>query len=115
MPSKPGRYGIKVWILADAENHYCYNTFPYLGKEGDKIAIILGASVIKRLVEPIHNTGRNITFERSFTGVELFEHLPKVKLTSIGTVIPIISTYPLHLLQREIVKLILLYLFLKIL
>ena len=115
MPSKPGRYGIKFSILADAENDYCYNTFPYLGKEGNKIVTILGATVIKKLVEPIHNTGRNITCDRSFTGVELFEHLPKVKLTSVGTVIPNINIYPLHLLQREIVKLILLYLFLKIL
>ena len=115
MPSKPGRHGIKFWILADAENHYCYNTFPYLGKEGDKIATILGATLIKKLVEPTHNTGRNITCDRSFAGIELFEHLPMIKLTSVGTVIPIINIYPLHLLQREIVKLILLYLFLKIL
>ena len=23
MPTKPGRYSIKFWILADAQNHYC--------------------------------------------------------------------------------------------
>ena len=88
MPSKPGRYGIKFWILADAENHYCYSVFPDLGKEGDKIATNLEATVVKKLVEPIHNTSRNITLDRYFTGVELFEHLLKVKLTSVGTVMP---------------------------
>ena len=116
MPSKPGRYGIKFWILADAENHYCYNAFPYLGNEGDKIATNLGATVVKKLVEPIHNTSRNITCDRYFTDVELFEHLLKVKLTyMLGQPCLIVNIYLLHLLQREIVKLILLYLLLKIL
>ena len=31
---KSGRYGIKYWILTDAENHYCYNAIPYLAKKG---------------------------------------------------------------------------------
>ena len=44
--------------------------------------------MVKKLVEPIHNTNRNITLDRYFTGVELFEHLLKVKLTSVGTVMP---------------------------
>ena len=61
MPSKPGRYGIKYWILADAENHYCYNTIPYLGKEGDAPAVNLGAQVVKNLVEPIKGTSRSVT------------------------------------------------------
>ena len=81
MPSKPGRYGIKFWILADAEKHYCYNAFPYLGKERDKIATNLGATVVKKHVEPIHNTSQNIACD------ELFERL-KVKLTFVGTVMP---------------------------
>ena len=86
IPSKPGRYGIKFWILADAENHYYSNAFPYLCKERDKIVKNLGATVVKKLVEPILNTSRNITCDRYFTGVELFEHLLKVKLTSDGTI-----------------------------
>ena len=48
LPSKPGIYGIKCWILGDAENYYCYNAFPYLGKEGDKIVRNLGATVVKK-------------------------------------------------------------------
>ena len=26
-------YGIKYWTLAKAENHYCYNFIPFLGKK----------------------------------------------------------------------------------
>ena len=69
MPSKPGRYGIKFWILADAQNHYCYNAMPYLGKDGDKVAVNLEATVVKILIEPLHNSGRNITCDLYFTGV----------------------------------------------
>ena len=51
MPSKPGRYGIEFWILADAQNHYPYNAMPYLSKDGDKVAVNFGAWVVKKLVE----------------------------------------------------------------
>ena len=30
--SKPDRYGIKIFISADAESHYCLDAVPYLGK-----------------------------------------------------------------------------------
>ena len=63
MPSKPGRHGIKFWILTDAQNCYCY-VMPYLGKDGDKVAINLGATVVKKLVEPLHNSGRNVTCDQ---------------------------------------------------
>ena len=56
MLSKTGRYGIKYLILADIENHHCYNAIPYLGKEGDTPSVNLGAQVVKNLLEPIKGT-----------------------------------------------------------
>ena len=32
MPSKPAKYGIKLWILADAANMYCLNFQVYTGR-----------------------------------------------------------------------------------
>ena len=61
MPSKQGSYGVKYWILADAENHYCYNAISYLGKEGDAPAGNLGAHVVRNLVETIKGTNHNVT------------------------------------------------------
>ena len=75
MPSKPGRYGIKYWILADTENHYCYNAIPYHGKETELPAVNRGAQVVKILVEPIKGTNRNIICDHYFTSVDLFEEL----------------------------------------
>ena len=75
MSSKPGRYGIKYWILADGEIHYCYDAIPYLGKEGDAPAMNLGSQVVKKLVKPIRGSSHNITCDRFFTSVALFEEL----------------------------------------
>ena len=83
MPSKPGRYGLKYWILADAENHYCFNAIPHLGKEVDAPAVNLGAQVVKNLVEPIKGTNCNVKCDRYFTSVDLFEELYNDNLTAI--------------------------------
>ena len=101
MPSKPGRYGIKYWILADAENHYCYNAIPYLGKEGDAPAVNLGAQVVKNLVEPIKGTNCNATCDRYFTSVDLFEELYNDNYTAVGTVMPNRRHLPLLLLPKQ--------------
>ena len=110
MPSKPGRYGIKFWILADVQNNYCYNTMPFLGKDGDKVADDLGATVVKKLVEPLHNSGRNITCHRYFTGVET---LKIINLTVVGTVMPNRKHSPVKLTKKQVVYSDLHYLLLK--
>ena len=79
MPSKPGRYSIKFWILADAQNHYCYNAMPYLGKNRDKVTVNLGSMAVKKLVESLHNSGRNITCGRYFMGIEKIDIDQKVR------------------------------------
>ena len=101
MPSKSGRYGIKYWILADVENHYCYNAIPCLGKETEFPAVNLGAQVVKSLVEPIKGTNRIITFDCYFASVDLFEELFKDKLTAVGTVMPNRKDLPLQLLPNQ--------------
>ena len=101
MPSKPGRYDIKYWILADAENHYCYNAIPYLGKEGDAPAVNLGAQVVQNIVEPIKGTNHNVTRYRYFTSFDLFEELYNNNLTAVGTVMPSRRHPPLLLLPKQ--------------
>ena len=32
IPSKPGKYGVKLWALADAQSFYCMNVQPYIGR-----------------------------------------------------------------------------------
>ena len=101
MPQKPGRYSINYWILADAESHYCFNTIPYLGKEGDTPAVNLGATVVAKLVEPIRNTHRNVPCDRFFTSVDLFEDLHKDNLSAVGTVKVSRKNLPVKLLSSQ--------------
>ena len=35
MPSKPGKYGLKIWTLCDVKTFYCFNIDIYLGKIGN--------------------------------------------------------------------------------
>ena len=81
MPRKSGKYGLKFWILADAEYHYCCNPLPNFGKDGDKKVTNLGSQIVKALASPVHNTDCNIILDRYFTGVELFEDLLTKGLT----------------------------------
>ena len=83
---KPGRYGIKYWILADAESHYYFNAIPYLGKDGNTPAVNLGWTVVTKLVGPIRNTHQNVTSDHFFTSIDLFEDLHKNNVTTVGTV-----------------------------
>ena len=53
MPQKPGWYGIKYWIFADAESYYCSNAISYQGKESNTPAVNLGVTDVTKLVE--HN------------------------------------------------------------
>ena len=102
MSSKPGRYGIKYWILADVENYYCHNAIPYLGKETEFPAVNLGAQVVKSLCEPTKGINRNITCDRYFTSVDLLEELFQNKLIAAGTVMPNRKDLPLQLLPKQV-------------
>ena len=54
MPKKPVRRGIKVWMLADAENGFVTNFEVYTGKK-DAVEKGLGANVVKSLTQHLHH------------------------------------------------------------
>ena len=33
IPSKPAKYGLKIFMVCDSESSYCLNASPYLGKD----------------------------------------------------------------------------------
>lgn len=63
IPSKPSKYGIKIYALVDAKMFSFYNLEIYTGKENEGPFRISkkAPSVIKRLTEPLFSSGRNIT------------------------------------------------------
>jgi len=69
MPSKPVKYGIKIWVVANCVTAYCGYMQAYLGKVGDTVERGQGARVMKDLCQHLYGTGRNITMDNFFQPV----------------------------------------------
>ena len=87
MPNKPGKFGIKFWMLADAEKPYIMNVRPYLGKNFDdeRGGVQLGEHVVLKLMEPFIDKGYNVTTDNFFTSLRLAKQLGRKKTTLVGT------------------------------
>ncbi|XP_031327398.1 piggyBac transposable element-derived protein 4-like [Photinus pyralis] len=84
MKSKPAKYGIKIWCLADVDTAYCKNLQVYLGKQGNTPERDQGRRVVLDLVSVL-SPGHGITTDNFFTSLELVEDLLDKKMTLCGT------------------------------
>ena len=103
MPNKPKKFGIKLWMLCDAENFYVSNFTIYAGKEGGKREVDQGEKVVLNLTQHL-NRGHNITTDNFFTSIPLAIKLLRRDnpLTLLGTVRKNRKFIPVHI--REHVK-----------
>jgi hypothetical protein len=85
IPTKPGKYGIKVWVLCDASNSYCCNLQIYVGKTGNNAEIGQASRVVLELTDHLTGSGRHITADNFFTSVNLVRNLLGRQLTYTGT------------------------------
>ncbi|KAJ8932105.1 hypothetical protein NQ318_022242 [Aromia moschata] len=87
IPSKPAKYGIKMFALCDAESFYTSNIEIYCGKqpEGPYAVSNTPTDIVKRLITPIANSGRNLTIGNWFTNIPLADELLDKKITVVGT------------------------------
>lgn len=89
MPSKPNKYGIKNQALVDSKTFYMLSFEVYSGKQpaGPYQVSNSPNDIVKRLVEPIKGTNRNVTTDNWYTSVKLANELldPSHKLTIVGT------------------------------
>lgn len=85
MPSKPDKFGIKFWILADVPTKYCYNVKPYLGRD-ERRHESLGTHVVQSLMEPLYKKGYNVTMDNFFTSKHLAQLMLQERTTIVGTV-----------------------------
>nr|CAI5818437.1 unnamed protein product [Callosobruchus analis] len=89
IPSKPAKYGIKVFALVDTKNAYTSNLEVYCGKQppGPYCVENMAKDIVLRLAKPIEGTGRNVTEDNWFSSVPLVRTLlQEKKLTYVGTV-----------------------------
>lgn len=85
LPSKPDKYGMKIWWVCDSKTSYPLNGIPYTGKDTVR-ATGLGRQVVEKLVEPYVGSNRNVTFDNYFTDHVLALSLLSKGLTIVGTV-----------------------------
>ena len=87
IPSKPAKYGIKIWWGCDSQTCYPLNGEVYLGRQpGQQRKVGLGARVVKQLTAPWRTSGRNVTPDNFFTSIPLAKDLLKGGLTYAGTI-----------------------------
>lgn len=85
IPSKPAKYGIKLWWVCDAKSYYPLTGQIYTGKSDSEREKNQGERVVKDLVEQYKNTGRNVTCDNFFTSLSLADALTKWRLSMVGT------------------------------
>ena len=86
IPSKPAKYGIKIWWCCDSSTSYPLSADIYLGRQiNAEREIGQGARVVKVLTEPWRKSGRNVVADNFFSSVELAEELLSDGMTFVGT------------------------------
>ena len=84
MPSKPAKYGIKLWLISDCENYYCYNFQVYCGK-GETREVNQGLRIVRDLTTGLMG-GRGIITDNFFTSFKAAEALLEYRqMTLLGT------------------------------
>lgn len=88
IPSKPARYGLKFWILADSETSYCWNLIMYTGADPDRGDLQLGEHVVLQLVRDLKDSGVGVTTDNFFSSLRLVRKLLENRITFLGTIRP---------------------------
>ncbi|XP_013006050.2 piggyBac transposable element-derived protein 4 isoform X2 [Cavia porcellus] len=102
LPNKPSKYGIKMYTLVDAKTYYTFNLEIYPGTQppGPYSCSNKPNDVVNRLVAPISQSNRNVTFDSWFTSYPLMLHLLREhQLTSVGTIRKNKAEIPNEMLQ----------------
>ena len=87
MANKPDKFGIKFWLLVDAQTKYLCNGKPYLGKDPTRSRCTdLPRDVCLNLLQPYFGKGYNVTTDNYFTSLKLAEELMTKKTTILETI-----------------------------
>ena len=87
MPSKPRKYGVKIFWACESTSGFALNGIIYTGKPVDGPPHKnLAFDLVVDLVKPFANTEREIVTDRFFTSHMLARRLLEMKLTLLGTI-----------------------------
>ena len=87
IPSKPGKYGIKIWMMSDSKTSYVIRSQVYTGRRPQEARETnQGERVVLELCKGLKGSGRNVTCDNFFTSLNLIQKLKKDTITLLGTV-----------------------------
>ncbi|XP_026482143.1 piggyBac transposable element-derived protein 3-like [Ctenocephalides felis] len=86
IPSKPAKYGIKVWWACDAKTKYPLQGILYKGKEGEMRDENQGEKVLLKLASRYANTGRTMIADNFFATLEGVKKLQTNGIAFVGTI-----------------------------
>lgn len=86
IPSKPGKYGLKVWLCCDVETSYLCNLELYTGRQGHGPEINQATRVVLQMTNHLTGYGRGCTADNFFTTDTLANALLVRQTTFCGTV-----------------------------
>ena len=85
--NKPDKFGIKFWLLTDAQSKYLCNGKPYLGRDPSRSRCSdLPGDVCLTFLQPYYKKGYNVTSDNYFTSLKLAEELKQKKTTILGAI-----------------------------
>jgi len=91
IPTKPGKFGLKIYWVVDADNSFPLRCLPYIGEktltpEEKSCASSLPEAVVRKLVHKYLGEGRCITGDNYFSSLALTQFLLQERTTYVGTV-----------------------------
>ncbi|XP_038584333.1 piggyBac transposable element-derived protein 4-like isoform X2 [Micropterus salmoides] len=85
IPSKPAKYGLKIWVTCDVSTSYAWKMQIYMGKSADGAPEVnQGKRVVLDMTEGLK--GNIVTCDNFFTSYALAEELLRRKMTLVGTI-----------------------------
>ena len=87
LPKKPHKWGMKAWVLADAQTGYIWGWKLYTGKEGDRGDKGLAHGVVLELVddERLQDKGYEVGTDNFYSSPALFRDLQQRGFGACGT------------------------------
>ena len=103
LPKKPTKWGVKVWVCAEADTGYVYKFEIYTGKS-DLSSNGLAYDVVMRLMEGLLYSGRTLYCDNFYTSPNLFADLYSCDTYATGTCHTNRKEFPSELTQEAIQK-----------
>ena len=101
LPSKPIRFGFKLFTLAESKSGYIWNFEVYTGRKGEAEQNQT-KNVVVRLMSPLEDKGYRLFTDNFYTSPDLFFTLREHGIQACGTVRPNRKDLPKEIMDHKL-------------